>query len=60
MWVMRCLMVNLGSLLLQTGIILRLVYNGPTEEGTNKFQRFVDLGPVTNMSETIREFPSRT
>ncbi|KAF8600285.1 FAD-binding domain-containing protein [Ceratobasidium sp. AG-I] len=35
------------------GIVLQLVYNGDTEEGTKKFQRFVDLGPVMNISETI-------
>lgn len=31
-----------------------MVYNGDPEEGAKKFERFAKLGPVMNMSETIR------
>jgi hypothetical protein len=39
----------------QPGIMLQLVYNGDPETGAKKHQRFVNLGPVMNQSETIRE-----
>ncbi|CAE6532888.1 unnamed protein product [Rhizoctonia solani] len=34
-------------------VILQFVYNGDSEEGTRKFERFVKLGPVVNKSETL-------
>ncbi|CAE6426404.1 unnamed protein product, partial [Rhizoctonia solani] len=34
-------------------IILQLVFNGDTETGMKKFERFVALGPVANQTETI-------
>jgi hypothetical protein len=35
--------------------VLQMLYNGDSEEGAKKFERFVNLGPVMNKSETIRE-----
>jgi hypothetical protein len=35
-----------------------MVYNGDSEEGAKKFERFVKLGPVMNMSRTIRLYQS--
>ncbi|CAE6498670.1 unnamed protein product [Rhizoctonia solani] len=34
-------------------IVLELVFNGDTEVGAKKFERFVALGPVVNHTETI-------
>ncbi|KAF8600280.1 FAD-binding domain-containing protein [Ceratobasidium sp. AG-I] len=37
----------------QPGVLMQLVYNGDSEEGAKKFERFVKLGPLMNISETI-------
>ncbi|KAG9098067.1 hypothetical protein FRC06_006845 [Ceratobasidium sp. 370] len=37
----------------QPGMVLQLVFNGDSQEGVKRFERFVKLGPVMNMSETI-------
>ena len=39
-------------------MMVQYIYNGPSDEGEKKFDRFVKLGPVVNMSRTIRAFPS--
>ncbi|KAG8711395.1 hypothetical protein FRC09_020634 [Ceratobasidium sp. 395] len=36
-------------------IVLQMIYNGDSEEGREKYQRFVDLGPMMHRPETIRE-----
>lgn len=35
--------------------MLRLVFNGDSETGAKKFERFVKLDPVMNKTETLRE-----
>ncbi|QRV92187.1 FAD-binding domain protein [Ceratobasidium sp. AG-Ba] len=37
----------------QPGVMLQAVYNGDPEEGLKKFERFVKLEPVINISSTI-------
>ncbi|KAG9089201.1 hypothetical protein FRC06_001672, partial [Ceratobasidium sp. 370] len=37
----------------QPVFLVKMVYNGDSEEGARKFERFVKLGPVMNASETI-------
>ncbi|CAE6457366.1 unnamed protein product [Rhizoctonia solani] len=37
----------------QPGVIMQLIYNGDSDEGAAKFERFVKLGPVVNRSETL-------
>lgn len=37
----------------QPGVVTQMVYNGDSEEGAKKFERFVKLGPVMNITETI-------
>ncbi|KAF8595224.1 FAD-binding domain-containing protein [Ceratobasidium sp. AG-I] len=37
----------------QPSFILELIYNGDSAEGAEKFKRFVDLGPIVHISETI-------
>ncbi|KAG8716211.1 hypothetical protein FRC09_015973 [Ceratobasidium sp. 395] len=34
-------------------IVLQMIYNGDSEEGREKYQRFVDLGPMMHRPETI-------
>lgn len=54
-WVLNRRIQGLAlTVALQPVIILQIVYNGDSEEGAKKFDRFVTLGPVMNMSETIR------
>ncbi|KAF8600283.1 FAD-binding domain-containing protein [Ceratobasidium sp. AG-I] len=36
----------------QPGIVMQVIYNGNSEEGAKKFDRFAKLGPVMNTSET--------
>ncbi|KAG9119802.1 hypothetical protein FRC07_005006 [Ceratobasidium sp. 392] len=35
------------------GILAQLTYNGDSEEGAKKYERFVKLGPVMNKAETV-------
>ncbi|KAG8778739.1 hypothetical protein FRC12_024847 [Ceratobasidium sp. 428] len=37
----------------QPVMIVQLVYNGDSEEGARKFERFVKLGPFVNQAETL-------
>lgn len=37
----------------QPAFMLQLVYNGDSDTGAKKFERFVKLGPVVNQTETI-------
>lgn len=37
----------------QPSVVLKLVFNGDSETGAKKFERFVKLGPVMNQTETI-------
>ncbi|KAG8730864.1 hypothetical protein FRC10_002314 [Ceratobasidium sp. 414] len=37
----------------QPGMVLQMIFNGDSQEGAKRFERFVKLGPVMNMSETI-------
>ncbi|KAG8720705.1 hypothetical protein FRC08_018404 [Ceratobasidium sp. 394] len=34
-------------------IVLQMIYNGDSQEGREKYQRFVDLGPMMHRPETI-------
>ncbi|KAG8735542.1 hypothetical protein FRC10_010411 [Ceratobasidium sp. 414] len=37
----------------QPALLIQMVYNGDSEEGARKYERFVKLGPVMHASETI-------